>query len=309
MALIKTDSQNYTDIADSIRELLPEDVLFDGDVTTDTQAGDSWYYLHMPDYVNYYNMNEFMLNDIVVGETWEVTVNGTSYQMEMNTFTDGIIFYYVGNGYLVAPTKVSDTGESFAVSVTLGFLSFHTKDSGTYNFKVVRKSDRKRFKPSEMSNVLDDCGLYGVSYNSDGSIATTHGYKVAGMMYNSALTTVNISNNATEIAERALLACGITSISFPNGLKKIGSQAFQLNSITELTIPASVEEIDEYAFSYNYGLTTVTFKGTPTKLDESAFAYCIRLTTINVPWSEGEIAGAPWGSTADNVTINYNQTT
>ena len=38
-------------------------------------------------------------------------------------------------------------------------------------------------------------------------------------------------------------------------------------------------------------------------MDSTAFTGCDKLTTINVPWSEGEVANAPWGAT--NAVINY----
>ena len=41
-------------------------------------------------------------------------------------------------------------------------------------------------------------------------------------------------------------------------------------------------------------------------MDDFVFYECEKLTTINVPWSEGEVAGAPWGATG--ATINYNYT-
>ena len=53
-------------------------------------------------------------------------------------------------------------------------------------------------------------------------------------------------------------------------------------------------------------LNTVVFTGTPRFIYDTAFDGCKMLTTINVPWSEGEVAGAPWG--APNATINYNYT-
>ena len=54
-------------------------------------------------------------------------------------------------------------------------------------------------------------------------------------------------------------------------------------ALEKIEIPESVEIIEDYAFKN-----------------------CTALTTINVPWSEGEVASAPWGAT--NATINYNYT-
>jgi hypothetical protein len=85
------------------------------------------------------------------------------------------------------------------------------------------------------------------------------------------------------------------------GYARIGTGA------TSITIPASVKLIERYAFS-SYSFETVTFKGTPNSISSSAFGlnHNSRIKTINVPWSEGEVANAPWGAT--NATINYNYT-
>lgn len=92
--------------------------------------------------------------------------------------------------------------------------------------------------------------------------------------------------------------------SLPPHLISILSDAFMhCNKITKLLIPASVTAIYSNAFGYCAGLTSVTFEGTPQEL-YYAFQGCDNLTEINVPWSEGEVSGAPWG--ADYATINYN---
>ena len=96
----------------------------------------------------------------------------------------------------------------------------------------------------------------------------------------------------------------------PPNLKRIGGEVFrQANNIfspnTALELPASLETLDELAFyMYNGPVKTITFKGTPTSIASNAFQNC-GVTTINVPWAEGAVANAPWGSTA---TINYNYT-
>ena len=41
----------------------------------------------------------------------------------------------------------------------------------------------------------------------------------------------------------------------------------------------------------------------PTTLDATAFKGCTNLKDIDVPWAEGDIAGAPWGAT--NATVHY----
>jgi hypothetical protein len=67
------------------------------------------------------------------------------------------------------------------------------------------------------------------------------------------------------------------------GIKTIGSRAFFLCE--------SLEGVDIY--------------GHPDNIAGDAFMYCVNLVDINVPWSEGEVDGAPWGAT--NATIYYDE--
>lgn len=64
--------------------------------------------------------------------------------------------------------------------------------------------------------------------------------------------------------------------------------------------------IRNYAFYNCANLTELTFEGTPALIHQTAFSGCTNLTVINVPWSEGDVANAPWG--AVNATINYDYT-
>lgn len=81
---------------------------------------------------------------------------------------------------------------------------------------------------------------------------------------------------------------------------------FRTCEFKTVTIPNFIENIYTRAFELNTMLTKVTFKGVPFGIESDVFEYCHGLATINVPWSEGEVEGAPWGAT--NATINYNYT-
>ena len=51
-------------------------------------------------------------------------------------------------------------------------------------------------------------------------------------------------------------------------------------------------------------LLTVEFLGTPTSISADAFtANAANITSILVPWSNGDVANAPWGAT--NAVITY----
>jgi hypothetical protein len=112
----------------------------------------------------------------------------------------------------------------------------------------------------------------------------------------------------TKIRNSAFYDCSKLALtSLPAELTIIGNSAFYGCSNLALTsLPAGLTSIEAVAFKNCTGLSSITFEGTPTSIHSSSFEGCTNLTTINVPWSEGEVANAPWGAT--NATINYNYT-
>jgi hypothetical protein len=120
------------------------------------------------------------------------------------------------------------------------------------------------------------------------------------------------------IESRAFESSSLEKISLPEGLVSIHDYAFMYSKVLELTIPSTVKKIGVKALEIGYHETVngdgvshfanVYFKGTPTNLDDSAFGHIANqwIDNIYVPWSEGEVAGAPWG--ADYATIHYNYT-
>ena len=128
------------------------------------------------------------------------------------------------------------------------------------------------------------------TYDSDGNLIDVkmHGY--------------------TKIRDNAFAACVYLALtSLPEGITEIGNAAFRFcNNLALTSLPAGIASIGGYAFGRCANLTNITFKGTPTSISSTAFDACGNLTVINVPWAEGEVAGAPWGAT--NATINYNYT-
>lgn len=153
------------------------------------------------------------------------------------------------------------------------------------------------------------------------------------------ITTIPFSlpDGITEIRDYAFYRIdnGIALSSLPSSVTKIGKYAFY-NTPSIVSLPNNIQYIGDYAFAKltytsnvgymvpyvfpsslvglgdyviaNSNVTTVTFEGTPTVIGSYAFDDCKRLTTINVPWSEGEVSGAPWGASL-TTTINYNVTT
>ena len=123
-----------------------------------------------------------------------------------------------------------------------------------------------------------------------------------------------LSSNLTSIGDYAFNNCvNLALTSLPEGLTSIGNNAFYYANYMRITeIPASVKSIGGYAFHKAFNSSsslgfkgTLTFKGKPDSIAANVFGYNNALKAINVPWSEGEVANAPWGFGG---TINYNYT-
>lgn len=117
-----------------------------------------------------------------------------------------------------------------------------------------------------------------------------------------------LPNSVKEISDQAFdRATLMTYILLPRYLKTIGSNAFYgCEKLTKITIPENVDSIGESAFSNCSALRDISFKGTPASISSTAFGGTQQVggRQIYVPWSEGEVDGAPWGATS--ATIHYN---
>ena len=93
----------------------------------------------------------------------------------------------------------------------------------------------------------------------------------------------------------------LTSVPFDN-IETIGNHAFRnCSSLSgELLLP-KIKSVGNTSFR-GTGFTTVKFGEKPT-MGTNVFQNCTSLTDIYVPWSQGEVANAPWGAT--NATIHY----
>ena len=112
---------------------------------------------------------------------------------------------------------------------------------------------------------------------------------------------------ATKIPAHCFNGCtNLKTVEMPN-ITVIDYVAFYNCQKLELTeLPSGLTAIKGTSFNNCKGLKTLTFKSNVTSIGSDVFAGCTNLTTINVPWAEGEVAGAPWG--APRATINYNYT-
>lgn len=88
-------------------------------------------------------------------------------------------------------------------------------------------------------------------------------------------------------------------------IESIGDRAFQSTGFINLHLPETVKNLVVRSFNNILGLQKVYFHGTPTTIENAFDTWpSAHITDIYVPWSQGEVANAPWGAT--NATIHYN---
>ncbi|MBR3946641.1 MAG: leucine-rich repeat domain-containing protein [Bacteroidales bacterium] len=98
----------------------------------------------------------------------------------------------------------------------------------------------------------------------------------------SALTTVNIGENVTNIPDYLFYKCTeLTSVTFSNSVTRIGYLTFgNCSALPSVTLGNSVATIDDYAFSGCIMLTELTINSTP-NIGDYAFRICDSITEIN----------------------------
>lgn len=123
---------------------------------------------------------------------------------------------------------------------------------------------------------------------------------------------VTIPDSVKVIGFDAFLRCVLEYLDLGNGVEEIHDGAFAgvfLDEV-EIRMPKSIKRIENEAFENLAEGSTIIFEGTPDYLDPAVFSISQGTLTIKVPWSEGEVANAPWGSTGWGTEINviYNYT-
>lgn len=83
----------------------------------------------------------------------------------------------------------------------------------------------------------------------------------------------------------------------------IGTRAFQNCNFEKVILPPTAKVIGDYPWTMNTGLTTICFTAKPDTMTNALASSNPNLSDIYVPWSEGEVSGAPWRAT--DATIHY----
>lgn len=121
----------------------------------------------------------------------------------------------------------------------------------------------------------------------------------------SSIRAVIIPNTVKTIGTSAFYSCSnLYFIVIPDSVKEIEASAFEdCFNLQNIVISKNLERIGDAAF-YDTGIEVIHLPVTIQSIAQNAFSQCSYLTDIYVPWSEGEILGAPWGAT--NATVHYN---
>lgn len=120
----------------------------------------------------------------------------------------------------------------------------------------------------------------------------------------SALNDIDMRDLETIESESFYYCTNLKNVLFGAKIKSIGYGAFRYCSGMKgsVTFGKNLTSIQGSAF-YGTGITEVHFTNKPTVLNNRAFEGA-KVKDIYVPWSEGEVSGAPWG--ASEATVHYN---
>lgn len=189
----------------------------------------------------------------------------------------------------------------------------------TYGGKPVTSIEESAFKdcssptsiyiPNSVTSIGDGAFQQCTSLTSITIPSSVTSIGGGAFFYCTSLASVVIPDRVTSVREWAFAYCNsLTSITIPNSVTSISESAFyRCSALTSITIPDGVTSIGSKAFYMCDSLKSATFKGTPTSILADVFKDCNALTTINVPWSEGEIEGSPWGAVAATINFNYSE--
>ena len=127
-----------------------------------------------------------------------------------------------------------------------------------------------------------------------------------GFQNDSKLTTLHLPNSLGTISNYLCHTCtALSTLVLPSNITSIGNYAFQYSGLTAITIPQRVTSVGGQTFGGCSKLTEVHFLGKPTTIATSAFNGCTNLLDIYVPWSYGQVSGAPWGATKAQIYYDY----
>ena len=127
--------------------------------------------------------------------------------------------------------------------------------------------------------------------------------------WNTKLQTVYLPKGIKVLQVSMFNSCGeLKKIHNIESVTTINNNCFvNCKSLVDFPYLPNLKQIMNNAFQYCTGLTEVKlYNAENVSLVSTSFNACTNIKDIYVPWSEGEVANAPWGAT--NATVHYNTT-
>lgn len=204
-------------------------------------------------------------------------------------------------------TSIGDQAFRDCSSLALTSLPSKVTSIGDYTFRNCGRVALTSL-PSGITSIGDfaflNCGQLSLTALPSG--ITSIGQYAFNNCPRLALTT--LPSGITSLPTAAFQYCPKLALTtFPSGMTSIGAYAFrQGTGLASITLPPALTSIGDFAFANCTGLETVRFTSTVSSIPNGVFSGCTKLSTIYVPWSQGQVANAPWG--ASNATIVYDYT-
>lgn len=138
-------------------------------------------------------------------------------------------------------------------------------------------------------NIKKNVSILGVTGSYEGGGGSQTGFNILS---------VDSNGNPTKIK-----TVGLTK--FPSGMFRNVSATIGFSiALEEIIFDNSAQTLSGTLFRTQDALKVVRFEGRPSSIASNCFYSMTSVTDIYVPWSSGEVAGAPWG--CSNATIHYN---
>ena len=240
------------------------------------------------------------INNTVTGE-YNIAVSYTEGEI---TKTTAIQINIVGSETIttVASGTAKDTSNQETVTWSLTSDDVMTFDATTSNTTIATYMDGEQPWYDNMKDIKKV--VFGSNIGGTGGNA---------LLNATALTEVEIKGNEIAIGASAFKGCtALTTIDLTKA-NYIGNNGLANCTALPSEIILGATTLAIQAFYYQNQITSIKFTETPSSIASNTFSNvtawnsAANLTDIYVPWSEGEVANAPWGAT--NATIHYNTTT